>query len=190
MNVQHRSPVEKIADWWLGRVWPDLAIAALAVVAHAVALRAGWVDSGPNEIPPDQRGFIYVALSTVTALAAGTNNTAVGSYVSSAGAVVDEVRKTHGRSIRLSLRSVGTWLWVVAVLSLICLAIDPQDGERAPVTHGAAWLAEGLVVLAVVKFVRLTLIQDLLLAANDLSRAKEQARQKRALRRRSQLPPG
>lgn len=184
MNAQERNVIEKIVDWWLGRVWPDLAIAGLAVAAHGLGVHFGWFERGPNEIPPDQRGFIYVALSTVTALAAGTNNTAVGSYVSSAGSVVDEVRKTHGRSIRLSLRSVGTWLWVVAVVSLVCLAVDPQDSKREFTTHGAAWVAEGLVVLAVVKFVRLTLIQDLLLAANDLSRAKEQTRTKRALRRR------
>ncbi|WP_182378293.1 hypothetical protein [Nocardioides sp. WS12] len=188
MNVQNPTPVAKAIDWWLGRVWPDLAIGLAFVAVHAVALRFDWLGNGPNDIQPDQRGFIYVALSTVTALAAGTNNTAVGSYVSSAGGVVDKVRRTHGRSIRISLRSIGTWLWVVAVVSLVCLAIDPQDPDRSSTTHGAAWVAEGLVVLAVVKFSRLTLIQDLMLAANDLSRVTEQKQEKRALRRRSSQP--
>lgn len=179
---------EALIDWWLARVWPDLAVAAAFVGAHVAAVHIGWVLFSPDDVSPDRRGLIYVALSTVTALAAGTNNTAVGSYVSSAGAVVDKIRVSHGGTIRLSLRSVGTWLWVVAVVSLVCLALDPQDRNDPSLTYGAAWVAEGLIILAVVKFVRLTLIQDLLLAANDLSRQQETRPQRRSFKRPPKPP--
>ncbi|WP_158647907.1 hypothetical protein [Nocardioides houyundeii] len=174
-----RTVVAKIIDWWLGRVWPDWAIVALVVLVHLALYRWGpWVDWAIRDIPTEQRRFIYVGLATVAALVAGSNNTAVGSYVSSAGDVMKDIRISHGRSMRKSLRSNGIWLWLVAVVSLVCIALDPMQAAHPGRTRGAAWVAEAALLLIIVKYGRLVMMQDVLLAANDLSRQREVVKQR------------
>lgn len=180
----------KTADWWLGRVWPDMALVLVVTAVHLVLYR--WWDWDHvtwaiRDIDPAQRRFIYVGLATVAALVAGSNNTAVGSYVSSAGDVMKQIRISHGRSMRKSLRSNGLSLWLVAVVSLVCLALDPMDPATPERTRGATWVAEAALLLVVVKYGRLVMMQDVLLAANDLSRQHEvqqdQSKQRRQFKR-------
>lgn len=180
----------KMADWWLNRVWPDLALVALVTLAHFILYRYWeWdhVNFALHTIEPSQRRFIYVGLATVAALVAGSNNTAIGSYVSSNGDVMKSIRVRHGKAMRKSLRSNGVWLWLVAVVSLICLGLDPMSSANPYDTHGAGWIAEAALLLIVVKYGRLLVMQDVLLKANDLSRQQElqvgQRTDRRALKR-------
>lgn len=157
-------------------MWPDLALVAIVTGAHFVLFRWwDWahVNFALSQLAPEQRRFIYVGLATVAALVAGSNNTAVGSYVSSAGDVMTEIRVKHGAAMRRGLRSNGLWLWAVAVISLICIALDPMSTAQPLRTRGAAWIAEAALLLVVAKYARLTLMQDVLLKANDLTRQRE-----------------
>lgn len=169
MSVDETTVREKVVDWWLGRAGIDILIAVIAIVVHWWVWHEGWVEWSLGEVAPSQRALIYAGLATVAALAAGTNNTAVGSYVSSSGEVVAKLRVSHGATLRQGLRSIGSWLWAVTVFALVCLALDPLDAKRPVTSHGAVWLAEGMLVLIALKFFRLTLLQDVVLAANDLS---------------------
>lgn len=181
----------KAADWWLARVWPDLALAALLTILHYY-LYHHWkwdhVEFALQEMASDQRRFVYVGLATVAALVAASNNTAVGSYVSSAGDVMKEIRVSHGRSMRKGLRSNGLWLWAVAVMSLVCIALDPMDPQDPSNTRAAAWLAEAALLLIIAKYGRLVMMQDVLLKANDLSHQREVLAERRS-NRRSLKPP-
>lgn len=187
-----RGITARAADWWLARVWPDLALAAIVTGIHYV-LYHYWkwdhVEFAIQEIAIDQRRFVYVGLATVAALVAGSNNTAVGSYVSSTGDVMRGIRVSHGKSMRKSLRSNGLWLWAVAVTSLVCIALDPMDSRDPSQTRGAAWIAEAALLLIIVKYGRLVMMQDVLLKANDLSRQREVLAEKKANRRSFKRPP-
>ncbi|MFC4555746.1 hypothetical protein [Georgenia faecalis] len=195
-NVQtgggRRTFPARVVDWWLARVWPDLALVVVLTLLHFVLYRHWeWdrVDFAIQEIATDQRRFIYVGLATVAALVAGSNNTAVGSYVSSSGDVMKHIRVSHGKSMRKGLRSNGLWLWAVAVMSLVCIGLDPMDPNDPHNTRGAAWIAEAALLLIVVKYGRLVMMQDVLLKANDLSRQREALAEKRSNRRALKKPP-
>lgn len=187
-----RRPVwTKVADWWLERVWPDLALVVVVTGLHFALFR--WWDwdhmnFAVSKIDPEQRRFIYVGLATVAALVAGSNNTAVGSYVSSAGDVMKEIRVKHGAAMRRGLRSNGLWLWAVAVVSLVCIALDPMDTAHPLRTRGAAWIAEASILLVVAKYARLMLMQDVLLKANDLTRQREVIAEQQTNRRSFKKP--
>ena len=175
--------MDKLLDWISRHPAVDLAPVAVVLLGHAL-----WHWRASNvwtiaSVMPDQRSLGYGALATVAALAAGSNNTAVGSYVSSQGPAVDQLRTDHGSTMRRALRSVGLWFWVVATVALVCIVLDPNSAKHPTVTHGADWLAEGATLLLIVKFLRLTLMQDLILKANDLTPAR--SRQGRTLRRRA-----
>jgi hypothetical protein len=169
--VERQHPLDR----WLAHVWPDIALTTGLTILHYFLHRWGTIDWWIGEVSVEQRRFIYVGLATVAALVAGSNNTAVGSYVSSSGDVMKQMRIKHGASMRKSLRSNGLWLWAVAVVSIICIALDPlsPDPKKSAITHGAAWLAEGALLLIVTKYFRLVMLQDVLLKANDLSRQQE-----------------
>lgn len=188
-----RTAPERLADWWLARVWPDLALVAVLASLHFL-LYKNWkfdrVDWAIQEIAVDQRRFVYLGLATVAALVAGSNNTAVGSYVSSSGDVMKDIRVSHGHSMRKSLRSNGLWLWAVAVTSLVCVALDPMDPKLPSTTHGAAWIAEAAMLLIIVKYARLVMMQDVLLKANDLSRQREVLAEQRKNLRTIKRPGG
>lgn len=181
-----------VVDWWLARVWPDLALVALFTGLHLVLYRFwDWdhVSFALQDIATDQRRFVYVGLATVAALVASSNNTAVGSYVSSSGDVMREIRVSHGRSMRKSLRSNGLWLWAVTVTSIVCLVLDPMRSGDPTATRGAAWIAEAALLLIIVKYGRLVMMQDVLLKANDLSRQREVLAEKKASRRHLRRGP-
>lgn len=197
MSVAQQTPTDrrplrtKVADWWLERVWPDLALVAIVTGAHFVLFRCwDWdhVNFAVSKMAPEQRRFIYVGLATVAALVAGSNNTAVGSYVSSAGDVMKEIRVKHGAAMRRGLRSNGLWLWAVAVVSLVCIALDPMDTAHPLHTRGAAWIAEAALLLVVAKYARLMLMQDVLLKANDLTRQREVVAEQQKSRRSFRKP--
>ena len=94
-----RTAGQGIADWWLARVWPDLAFVVALTGVHYF-LYTHWkfdhVNWAIQELAVDQRRFIYLGLATVSALVGGSNNTAVGSYVSSSGDVMKDIRVSHG----------------------------------------------------------------------------------------------
>lgn len=147
----------------------DLVITGVMGMVYSILENSGWVTMSMHDIAPGQRLLIYGAVATVAALAAGSNNTAVGSYVSSSGDVMNALRRSHGLQLRKALRSVGAWLWIVAVASLACLLIDPAT-EAAPTrTRGADVVFAFAALILILKFARLTLVQDVILKANDLS---------------------
>lgn len=189
-STDRRLPT-RAADWWLARVWPDLALVAFLTLVHFV-LYHHWmwdhVNFAIQQIPTDQRRFVYVGLATVAALVAASNNTAVGSYVASTGDVMREIRVSHGKSMRKSLRSNGLWLWAVAVTSLVCIALDPMESQDPSKTRGAAWISEAALLLIIVKYGRLVMMQDVLLKANDLSRQREVLAEKKSNRRSFKRP--
>jgi len=108
--------------------------------------------------------------------------------VSSTGDVMRAIRVSHGKSMRKSLRSNGLWLWAVAVMSLVCIALDPMDSQDPSKTRGAAWIAEAALLLIIVKYGRLVMMQDVLLKANDLSSQREVVAEKKNNRRSFKKP--
>lgn len=170
---------ERFLDHWLDHPGYDLAVAVLISGGLVLLRRYTQLDFSLASVDPSARTVLYGGVATVSALAAGANNTAVGSYVSSSGPVVDGLRQKNGKALRLSLRSIGAWLWVVSVTAIACIALDPLDDRNPGETRGAAIVVQTLFLLLALKFSRLSILQDLLLRANDLSTQRIRAEGKR-----------
>jgi hypothetical protein len=168
------APSASRRDIWSDHPSVDLMFTAVLIGVHAWMAHRHPSFNLIALMTPSHRFIIYGALATVVALAAGSNNTAVASYNEASGEIVDQMRRVHGRTLRKNFRSVGLWLWTVAVLSLLAIVVDGGSrsiSESGP-THASEWLFEFGFFLAAMKFARLTFLQDLVLKANDLSSPK------------------
>lgn len=159
----------------------DLLVSVVLVCAHLV-WTIGWKRADlVGGLATSHRLLIYAALATVCSLAAGTNNAAVGSYASANGVWMDELRKTHGRTLRLSFRSISVWLWACTVLSIVAAVMDgdPIGTETHSASHSSEWIFEIALLIAVTKFARLSFLHDLVLKANDRSKTPGRKEPKR-----------
>jgi hypothetical protein len=114
-----------------------------------------WADAS-------QRTDTYAAGAGITALIAGFTGAAIAQYGSSSGPLITAIRAAYGSKIRKNWLSIARWLMTAATLCVISMAID---GGKEP--KGSSWVFEVAFAIAILKFMRLVFLFDLILISID-----------------------
>lgn len=151
----------------------DLVVAAAMTISYflAVRVRAPWIDVLAFA-DSEQRLAVYAAGAGVMSLIAGFSGTAIAQYGSSSGPVVEALRQVHGPAIRKNWLSIVRCLLVAALMCLIAMVIDTKTDPRY-----SNYLFLIALLIAVTKFLRLSLLFKLIMTAVDVQSNKAQTSQ-------------
>jgi predicted lysophospholipase L1 biosynthesis ABC-type transport system permease subunit len=158
-----------IRDFWIDRLWVDLAIAAVVIGAHmALVLAFSATDVLGNALPVDRRGA-YSSAAIVVSLLGSFSSVAISQLSSAKGARADALRKQGAEDLARSWRSVFRTGMVAAVVAIFCLLVDPSVVTDSWVPVAARWIFEFCVALSAVKFLRLSALfyEVITLASRD-----------------------
>lgn len=150
-------------DFWIDHIWIDYVIAAAIVGAHfALALTWPWVDLLGGASAPDRRA-VYSAAAIVVSLLGSFSAVAIGQLSSAKGGRADALREVGGLDLAKNWRSIFRTALLCALVALTALLLDPSippvlaaNAEPPPVPGVIRWLFEVTLMLAIVRFVRLS----------------------------------
>ena len=150
--TEKRSP----RDVWIDHLWIDLAVVGLVAAAHAGAIYLWpFVDVLGNAQPAD-RHSVYGATAVVVSLLGSFSAVAIGQLSAAKRARADSLRAQGASMLARNWRSIFRAAMLAALASIIALLLDPSTHTTAVVPVVARWLFEVAVLLAVVKFIRLS----------------------------------
>jgi hypothetical protein len=146
----------------MARPFIDFILAASIAASHlGVSMLYARIDV-MSSMALESRVALYAAGAGVMALIAGFAGMAIALYGSSSGGLVEAIRRKHGKTIRKNWISISVWLLISATIFLLCIILD-QDKEA----NYTRWIFGAVMVLAVLKFLRLVSIFNLILLAGD-----------------------
>lgn len=158
-----RKALTSIRDFWIDRIWLDYVIAAVIVGAHFAAVRTWpWLDILATASAPDRRA-VYSATAIVVSLLGSFSAVAIGQLSSAKGVRADALREMGGPDLAKNWRSIFRTALLCALVALVALLLDPSvppvlpanvEPPLAPVV--IRWMFEATLVLAIVRFVRLS----------------------------------
>ncbi|MBS1896965.1 MAG: hypothetical protein JSS88_06240 [Actinobacteria bacterium] len=152
-----------IRDFWIDRIWLDYIIAAGIVGAHLLALQWWpWVDIFAAASAPDRRA-VYSAAAIVVSLLGSFSAVAIGQLSSAKGERADRLREAGGADLARNWRSVFRTAMLCALIGIVALLLDPSvppavtaANPQNPAPEIIRWVFEAGLVLAIVRFVRLS----------------------------------
>ena len=152
-----------VRDFWIDRIWLDYGIAVAIVGVHFVAAQAWpWVDIVGGASTPDRRA-VYSATAIVVSLLGSFSAVAIGQLSSARGARADALREAGGTDLAKNWRSIFRTALLCALIALTALLIDPSIPPALPANAEPPlapiiirWLFEVALVLAIVRFIRLS----------------------------------
>lgn len=153
--------LEEFLDWWGKHTSLDIALTAIAVVAHWAIAYEGKHGDFLVWIGTSGQTATFTAGAGVMSLIAGFAGVGITQYGTAPGDAMDYVRREFGSVLRRNWLNIISWLLISSVLCIIALALDTQ--ARGP----ARWVFEVAFVVALLKFARLAVLFRLLLAATD-----------------------
>ncbi|SDP11916.1 hypothetical protein SAMN04487788_2191 [Microbacterium testaceum StLB037] len=147
-------------DLWLDRIWVDYPLSVAVVAVHlAVVGLWPWLDVLGTASAPDRRA-VYSAAAIVVSLLGSFSAVAIGQMSSAKGARADALREAGGPDLAKNWRSIFRTALLCALVALTALLLDPSV---PPVTNEppltpviVRWVFELALVLAVVRFLRLS----------------------------------
>ncbi len=167
-SPDRRSAIDRGLDYVAE--WPqaDYLVALLLTGAHVLFVReAGMGDVltwGGREVRKD----VFTSFIAFITFVGGFGVLALSIYTAARGARVGGLRSNSGRELRRTLRA-GLTGPVVSALVLICvIAVDVKDAD--PV--GIRYIAEGAIMLGLLRLGRLGYVLGGLITANDLDQAR------------------
>jgi len=143
-------------DFWIDHLWVDLAIVATLLVVHgALVMAFSSSDILGNALPADRRAT-YSATAVVVSLLGSLSAIAIGQLGSARGQRVAALKAQAAEELAQNWRSIFRVGMVAAVVSLAALLLDPSVATANSVPVVIRWLFEASVLLALVKFLRLS----------------------------------
>lgn len=141
----------------------DLVAASVIVCGYVIVVQRYPALAALAQATSDQRLAIYAAGAGVMTLIAGFSGTAIAQYGSSSGPIVATLRRRHGASIRRNWLSIVRWLLASAVACIVGMTIDTPASPRF-----SDYIFAGALIIAVVKFCRLSFLFRLIMTAVDI----------------------
>jgi hypothetical protein len=143
-------------DFWIDHLWMDLAIAALIVAAHGTLVALFPSTDILGRAQPGDRRAAYSSAAIVVSLLGSFSAVAIGQLSSAKGARADALRAQGGVTLAASWRSIFRAGLLAALVSIFALVLDPSTHTNDVFPVVVRWIFEGTLVLAVVKFFRLS----------------------------------
>lgn len=164
-------------DFWIDHLWVDLVITAAFLAAHLTLVLAFPVtDILGNALPADRRAA-YSAAAIVVSLLGSFSAVAIGQLSSAKGARADALRTHGGVTLAANWRSIFRAGLLAAVTAILALLVDPSVASAELLPFIARWVFEATMVLAVVKFFRLSSLfsEVIKVASKSASEPEEEA---------------
>lgn len=167
--------ISRLRAFWIDHLWVDLLIVGSVISAHVILLAIHPAfDVLGNSLPADRRG-VYASAAIVVSLLASFSGVAIGQLSSAKGARAEALRTQGADVLAKNWRSIFLAGMLSAMLAIVALILDPSvvSASVAPVV--ARWLFEAGLLLAAVKFFRLsTLFYEVIsLTASDAGDEQE-----------------
>ncbi|WP_143459206.1 hypothetical protein [Leifsonia sp. ALI-44-B] len=145
-----------IRDFWLDHIWTDLVIAGALVTIHLLCVGT-WsqVDILGAALPADRRS-VYSATAIVVSLLGSFTGIAIGQLSSAKGNRADALRSQGADILARNWRSVFRAAMLSALVAIIALLLDPSKSPEGWLPVAVRWAFELTLLIAVVKFVRLS----------------------------------
>lgn len=158
-----RNVMASIRDFWIDRIWLDYVIAAAVVGAHLLAIQLWpWLDVFAAASAPDRRA-VYSAAAIVVSLLGSFSAVAIGQLSAAKGERADDLRNAGGTDLARNWRSVFRTAMLCALIAIIALLLDPSVPPAVTATTPKEvapeiirWVFEAALILAIVRFVRLS----------------------------------
>jgi hypothetical protein len=144
---------QRLEDLWLDRPWIDWLAACVVAGSHAAIVelaKHGDLLSWPQRI---QRISGYAAVAGAVSLIAGLTTMAISHFAGAQGDRIVWLRAGQAKLLRRNWLSALRTPLLVALISITMIFIDTKDKPSA-----ARFVFEGAVVLAVIRFSRMTFI--------------------------------
>lgn len=152
-----------VRDFWIDRIWLDFLIAAAIVGVHLLLIqRWPWLDILAAASAPDRRA-VYSAVAIVVSLLGSFSAVAIGQLSSAKGERADMLREAGGADLARNWRSVFRTALLCALIAIFGLLLDPSSPPAVTATNPQPvtpeiirWIFEAGLILAIVRFVRLS----------------------------------
>ena len=146
----------RLRDAWIDHLWVDLVIVGLVVFIHAsLVIVLPATDVLGNALPADRRAT-YSATAVVVSLLGSLSSVAISQLGSAKGWRAVALKEQASEKLARQWRSVFRTGMLSALLSLLALLLDPSVVTTSVVAVAVRWLFEAGVLLALVKFLRLS----------------------------------
>ena len=153
---------ESVVERWSEAVWWDYLFPLAVVSAHVAVVRGtgrgdwlSWIDS-------EQRVSVYGTAAGVVSAIGGLSSIAISIYLSSNGDRIQAVRRHYQSELRRNWKALLT---ATALICMGCLVAQGLDDKSD--SHSVRYLFEGLMALAVMRFLRMLWLLDRMMGIND-----------------------
>ena len=163
-------------DFWIDHLWVDLAVVATLLVAHGtLVLTLPSFDVLGNALPADRRAT-YSATAVVVSLLGSLSAVAIGQLGSARGQRAAALKAQAAEELAQNWRSIFRVGMLAALVSLVALLLDPSVATANALPVVIRWLFEASVLLALVKFLRLSALfhEVLTLTARSAAEAEQE----------------
>ncbi|GAA4481794.1 hypothetical protein [Microbacterium panaciterrae] len=152
-----------VRDFWIDRIWLDYLITVAILGAHLLLIQWWpWLDILAAASAPDRRA-VYSAVAIVVSLLGSFSAVAIGQLSSAKGERADILREAGGADLAHNWRSVFRTALLCALIAIFGLLLDPSNpptvtaASPQPLTPEIIrWVFEAGLILAIVRFVRLS----------------------------------
>jgi hypothetical protein len=167
--------MQKLRDIWIDHLWLDLVIVAVLLAIHgALVVLYPAFDVLGNSLPADRRG-VYTSTAVVVSLLASFSGVAIGQVSSAKGARSEALKIQAGDVLAKNWRSIFLAGMISAMFALLGLIADPSVVTSGTGPVVVRWLFESGLLLAAVKFMRLSsLFYEVITLASRSSNDKEE----------------
>jgi hypothetical protein len=154
-SIQRRLTAawQRLEDLWLDRPWSDWLAACLIAGGHAAAFERWHRGDLLSWAEPGQRITGYATVAGAVSLIAGLTTMAISQFAGAQGERIVWLRVGQAKLLRRNWISALRTPLFVALISIVMIFID--TAKRPSV---ARFVFEGAVVLAAVRFGRMTFI--------------------------------
>lgn len=162
----HDPKINPLRDYWLNHLWVDVALVSILVGAHGVAVMLWpFTDLFGLAIPADRRA-VYSSAAIVVSLLGSFSGVAIGQLGSAKGPRTSALKRQAGGTLVRNWQAVFITAMLAASVALLALLIDPSVAGVSVVHVAVRWVFEFVMLLAVVRFVRLsTLFREVMSVA-------------------------
>ena len=156
MKAAIRRVSAAVRDFWIDDLWVDFLIVTLILATHVcLVVLTPIFDVFGNALPSDRRA-VYAAAAVVVSLLGSFSAVAIGQLGAAKGERTTALKQSGGKLLAKNWQSIFRGAMGAALVALAALLLDPSVASANPVHVVVRWIFEAAMLLAIVKFVRLS----------------------------------
>lgn len=172
--------VARARRFWIDHLWVDLLLATLFVGVHIALVFAVPVADLLGQALPGDRRNVYTSTAVVVSLLSSFSGVAIGQLGSAGGLRAKALREQAGEALSKNWGSIFRSGLLATLIALIALLLDPSIHVVGLVPVITRWVFEFALLLALVKFMRLSALFSEVLTVKSKSEAEDDGKEELA----------